>query len=119
MKKILIVEDVDMNIDLLRQLLEDDFEVVIARNGEEGVARAQAERPDLILMDISLPLKDGYDATREIKSIDFLHHIPVIAVTAHAMNGDREKALAAGCDEFLTKPIDDDILFDTLERFLG
>lgn len=119
MKKILIVEDVELNIELLMQLLEDDFELVVAMNGQEGIEKAQSDMPDLILMDMSLPVKDGYTATQEIKSNASLRHIPIIAVTAHAMRGDREKALGVGCDEFLTKPIDDDALFDLLEHFLG
>lgn len=119
MKKILIVEDVELNVDLLVQLLEDDFELMIAENGAVGVTLAEEENPDLILMDISLPVMDGYEATERIKANPSLQHIPIIAVTAHAMTGDEEKALSAGCDDFLTKPIDDDLLFDKIDYFLG
>ena len=119
MKKLLIVEDVPLNRDLLSQLLEDDYELAVAENGAEGVALAAQERPDLILMDISLPVLDGYEATRQIKADPQLRHIPVVALTAHAMAGDAERAYAAGCDAYLTKPLDEDALFDTLARFLG
>jgi CheY-like chemotaxis protein len=118
-KKLLIVEDVPMNLDLLVQILEDDYEIVSADNGEDGVAMAGAERPDLILMDMSLPRLDGWEATRRIKADPALGRIPVIALTAHAMRGDEERARAAGCDDFLTKPIDEDLLVERLRRFLG
>lgn len=119
MKKILIVEDVELNLDLLIQLLEDEYELVVAINGAEGVALAEQTRPDLILMDISLPVLDGYAATRRIKSNVALQHIPVIALTAHAMQGDAEKAHAAGCDGYLTKPLDETLLYAKLAKFLG
>jgi len=119
MKKILIVEDVEMNVDLLVQLLEDEYELVTADNGAIGVEMAEQEQPDLILMDMSLPVMDGWEATRRIKANDSLKHIPVIALTAHAMGSDEEKARAAGCDDFMTKPLDDDLLFDKLDQFLG
>lgn len=119
MKKILIVEDVLLNIDLLEQLLEDEYVLCKAMDGVEGVSQAVAERPDLILMDMSLPVMDGWDATRQIKADPTLKHIPIIALTAHAMKGDEEKARSVGCDDFLTKPVDEDLLFDTIERFLG
>lgn len=119
MKKILVVEDVELNVDLLTQLLEDDYEVVIARDGEQGVRLAEQERPDLILMDISLPVVDGLEATRRIKAHESLKNVPIVALTAHAMSGDEERALAAGCDGYLTKPLDEGLLFEKLTRFLG
>jgi CheY-like chemotaxis protein len=119
LKKILIVEDVELNIDLLVQLLEDEYELVAADDGERGVALAAQERPDLILMDMSLPLVDGWEATRRIKTNPALHHIPIIALTAHAMAGDEAQARAAGCDDYLAKPINEDLLFAKVKRFLG
>lgn len=119
MKKILIVEDVEFNMELLVQLLEDDYELVTAEDGAQGVEVAAAERPDLILMDMSLPVMDGYAATRKLKADPELKHIPIIALTAHAMSGDKEKTLAAGCDGYLAKPLDEDELFETVEQWLG
>jgi two-component system, cell cycle response regulator DivK len=119
MKKILIVEDVDFNRDLLTQLLEDEFEVIAAIDGQAGIAAAERERPDLILMDLSLPVIDGWEATRRLKAHPMLKATPIIALTAHAMRGDEAKARASGCDDFLTKPIDEDLLFQTLNRHLG
>ena len=119
MKKILIVEDTELNRDLLVQLLEDDYEIVTAEDGAAGIEQAQQEQPDLILMDLSLPKVDGWEATRWIKDDEQLSQVPVIALTAHAMQGDEEKALAAGCDAYLTKPIDEDRLFEVLAQYLG
>jgi len=119
MKKVLIIEDVDFNRDLLTQLLEEEFEVLSAADGEAGIALAQRERPDVILMDLSLPIIDGWEATRRLKAHEDLKAIPIIALTAHAMSGDEAKAKASGCDEFLTKPIDEELLFKTLRNFLG
>jgi CheY-like chemotaxis protein len=119
MKKILIVEDVEFNRDLLSQLLEDEFEVIIATDGEASIALAARERPDLILMDLSLPNIDGWEATRRLKADKNLKAIPVIALTAHAMQGDEAKARASGCDDFLTKPIDEVLLIEMLHRYLG
>ncbi|MEO9161164.1 MAG: response regulator [Casimicrobiaceae bacterium] len=105
--KILYVEDNDDNIYMLeRRLTRAGFTVVIAKEGAQGVAMALAEQPDLILMDLGLPVLDGADAARQIKAAPQTKHIPVIALTANAMTGDREKALAAGCDDFDTKPVD-------------
>src|SRR3954466_5861956 len=118
MKRILIVEDVELNRDLLMQLLEDDYELAAASDGAAGVEKAARERPDLILMDLSLPVIDGWEATRRIKANSATASIPVIALTAHAMSGDEEKARAAGCDDFMTKPIDEDVLFAKLRRWL-
>jgi two-component system, cell cycle response regulator DivK len=119
MKKILVVEDVDLNQDLVVQLLEDHYEVLTAVDGAEGLRVAEQEHPDLILMDLSLPVIDGWEATRRLKANAALHDIPIIALSAHAMMGDREKALQSGCDEYLSKPPDEDLLFAKLARFLG
>jgi two-component system cell cycle response regulator DivK len=118
-KRILIVEDVDFNRDLLTQLLEEEFEVIAAADGRAGIAAAERERPDLILMDLSLPVIDGWEATRRLKAHADLKTIPIIALTAHAMRGDEAKAKAAGCDDFLTKPIDEAVLFRMLNLYLG
>lgn len=119
MKKILIVEDIELNTELLTQLLEDDYQLVVAEDGARGVALAEQEQPDLILMDMSLPILDGYEATRRIKAQATLNHIPIIGLSAHAMSGDADKARAAGCDDYLTKPIDDALLFEKLDRLLA
>jgi len=119
MKKVLVVEDVDFNRDLLVQLLEDKYQVIEAVNGQEGVELAERERPELILMDLSLPIMDGWEATRRIKANPDLSSIPVIALTAHAMVGDQEKALAAGCDDYLVKPLNEDILMAKIQKYLG
>jgi two-component system cell cycle response regulator DivK len=106
MTKILYVEDNEDNVYMLTRRLERaGFEVVVASDGEQGVAVARAERPDLILMDLSLPIVDGWEATRRLKSSEETRAIPVIALSAHAMPGDREKALEAGCDDYDPKPI--------------
>ena len=119
MKKILIVEDVEMNVELLTQLLEDDYTLVVANDGGRGVEMAASEQPDLILMDMSLPVLDGYEATRRIKANDALRHIPIIGLSAHAMSGDAEKARGAGCDDYMTKPVNDELLFQKLQQYLG
>jgi two-component system, cell cycle response regulator DivK len=119
MKKILIVEDVEFNRDLLTQLLEDDFELIAVSDGQAGIAAAEREQPDLILMDLSLPVIDGWEAARILKANADLRSIPIIALTAHAMYGDEAKARASGCDDFLTKPIDEVLLFQMLNRYLG
>jgi CheY-like chemotaxis protein len=118
MKKILVVEDVDFNRDLIVQLLEDKYQVIEAVNGNEGIEIAERERPELILMDLSLPIMDGWEATRRLKANADLRSIPVIALTAHAMKGDEEKALAAGCDDYLAKPIDEDELMAKIASYL-
>ena len=117
MKTILIVEDTELNIDLLTQLLEDDYNLLIANDGEQGVALANEKNPDLILMDISLPIMDGYAATRKIR--ETMRSTPIIGLSAHAMNGHEEKAKEAGCNDYLTKPIDDTLLFEMLEKYLS
>ncbi len=119
MNRILVVEDQELNMDLLVQLLEEEYEVLTATDGAAGIELAQRERPDLILMDLSLPVIDGWEATRCIKGNDGLKHIPIIALTAHAMVGDAERALACGCDDYLTKPLDEALLFEKLDQFLG
>jgi CheY-like chemotaxis protein len=107
MAKILLVEDNELNRDMLsRRLARRDHEVVIAVDGQQGVEMAASEGPDLILMDMSLPVIDGWEATRRLKADDATRGIPIIALTAHAMAGDREKTLAAGCDDYDTKPIE-------------
>jgi two-component system cell cycle response regulator DivK len=107
MAKIMLVEDNEMNRDMLsRRLVRRGFEVVVAEDGAAGVAMARTEAPDLILMDMSLPVMDGWEATRQLKAADVTRGIPVIALTAHAMAGDEERALAAGCDAYETKPVD-------------
>ncbi len=118
MKKILLVEDVEFNRDLVVQLLEDDYMILTAADGKAGVELAERERPDLILMDLSLPGVDGWEATRRIKAKEALRHIPIIALTAHAMRGDAEKARACGCNDYLSKPIDEDLLFEKIRQFL-
>ena len=119
MRRILIVEDVELNRDLLVQLLEDEYEVLTAADGAAGVELARRERPDLILMDLSLPVVDGWEATRRLKADAATRAIPVIALTAHAMRGDEERARTCGCDDYLTKPIDEDRLFERLARHLA
>jgi two-component system cell cycle response regulator DivK len=119
MKKILIVEDVEFNRDLLVQLLEDDYELLTAADGAAGIDLAEREHPDLILMDLSLPVVDGWEATRRIKANTVLRSIPIVALTAHAMRGDAEKARECGCDDYLSKPLDEGLLFEKLTRFLG
>jgi len=118
MKKILVVEDVDLNRELVVQLLEDRYEVTEAVNGKEGLELAERERPDLILMDLSLPVMDGWEATRRLKAHDELKSIPIIALTAHAMVGDEDKALAAGCDDYLVKPLDENELYAKVAKYL-
>jgi CheY-like chemotaxis protein len=118
-KKILIVEDVEMNRDLLVQLLEDRYALVEATDGRQGLEAAARERPDLILLDISLPEVDGWEVARRLRADPDLRHIPLIAVTAHAMAGDQEKALQAGFDDYLSKPIDEDELWAKIARHLS
>ena len=120
MPKILLVEDNEMNRDMLsRRLVRRGYEVVVAVDGETGVRMAQSEAPALILMDMSLPGLDGWDATRQIKADPATRGVPVIALTAHAMAGDREKSLAAGCDDFDTKPVDFERLLGKIQALLG
>jgi len=117
MKTILIVEDIELNIDLLVQLLEDDYHLLIAKDGEQGVALALEHKPDLILMDISLPVMDGYEAARQIRRT--LPAVPIIGLSAHAMESHKQKAHESGCNGYLTKPLDENLLFAALEKYLG
>jgi two-component system, cell cycle response regulator DivK len=120
MAKILLVEDNEMNRDMLaRRLARKGYEVLVAVDGEEGVALARASLPDLILMDMSLPVLDGWEATRQLKADEATRATPVIALTAHAMAGDKERALEAGCDDYDTKPIDLPGLLAKIEALLG
>jgi CheY-like chemotaxis protein len=120
MAKILLVEDNEMNRDMLsRRLARRGYEVAIALDGEQGLAMARSERPALILMDMSLPGIDGWEATRRLKTMPETRGIPVIALTAHAMAGDREQAVAAGCDDFDIKPVDLARLLAKIEALLG
>ena len=120
MPKILLVEDNEMNRDMLSRRLERrGFQIVIAVDGAQGVSLAQSENPDLILMDMSLPVIDGWEATRQLKAKDAVKATPIIALTAHAMSGDREKALEAGCDDYDTKPIELPRLLGKIEALLG
>jgi len=117
--KILYVEDNEDNIYVVKnRFTRAGFTVLVATDGEQGVAMASAERPDLILMDLRLPVLDGWEATRRIKAQPETRHIPIIALTAHAMTGDREKALAAGCDDFDTKPVEMPRLLDKVRTLL-
>jgi CheY-like chemotaxis protein len=119
MPKILLVEDNELNRDMLsRRLARKGYEVVLAGDGAEGVAAATAGRPDLVLMDMSLPVLDGWEATRLLKAAPETRPIPVIALTAHAMSSDREKALEAGCDDYDTKPVELPRLLGKIERLL-
>jgi two-component system cell cycle response regulator DivK len=120
MSKILLVEDNEMNRDMLTRRLErKGFEVVIAVDGQAGVVMASSSSPDIILMDLSLPVIDGWEATRKIKADPATRSIPVIALTAHAMAGDEQKALQAGCNDYDTKPIDLKRLLGKIEKLLG
>jgi CheY-like chemotaxis protein len=120
MAKILIVEDNEMNRDMLsRRLARRGYSVVTAVDGEQGLVAAEAERPDLILMDMSLPVMDGWEATRRLKAESTTQAIPVIGLTAHAMAGDRDKAMAAGCDDYDTKPVELPRLLEKIEALLG
>ena len=118
--KILLVEDNEMNRDMLsRRLSRNGYEVAMAVNGQEGVDMAVSEKPDLILMDMSLPVMDGWEATRQVKANPATRAIPVIALTAHAMVQDRERAMAAGCDDFDTKPVELPRLLEKIKTLLA
>jgi len=120
MTRILLVEDNEMNRDMLsRRLARREYEVLVAVDGSEGVVMARSVAPDLILMDMSLPVVDGWDATRQLKASPETKAIPIIALTAHAMSGDREKAMEAGCDDYDTKPIEFPRLLAKIETLLG
>jgi len=120
MTKVLLVEDNEMNRDMLsRRLIRRGFQVVFALDGQQGVDLARSERPDIILMDMSLPVIDGWEVTRRVKADDTTRGVPVIGLTAHAMAGDREKAIEAGCDDYDTKPVELDRLIGKIERLIG
>ena len=118
-KTILIVDDTEWNRDLLVQLLEEDYTILQAVDGGDGVRMTEEHKPDLILMDLGMPVMDGWEATRNIKANDALKDIPIIAVTSHAMIGDEIDARKAGCDDYLPKPIDDEVLIQKIKRFIG
>jgi two-component system, cell cycle response regulator DivK len=119
MKTILIVEDTEINIDLITQLLEDDYNLIVARDGQQGLTMATEQAPDLILMDINLPILDGYEVTRRLRANATFKSMPIIGLSAHAMSGDADKAIQAGCNDYLTKPINEDALFAKLKEYLG
>lgn len=120
MAKILVVDDDEMNRDMLsRRLLRKGFEVSIAVNGLDAVEKTRAERPNLVLMDLSMPVMDGYEATGLLKGDEATKVIPIVGLSAHAMVGDREKAINAGCDDYDTKPVDFPRLLKLIERFIG
>jgi len=120
MARILLVEDNELNRDMLcRRLQRKGYEVLMAVDGEQGIAMARSDAPDLILMDMSLPVIDGWEATRTLKADADTQGIPVIGLTAHAMGGDREKCLAAGCDDYDTKPVELPRLLDKMTALLG
>jgi two-component system, cell cycle response regulator DivK len=117
---LLIVEDNEMNRDMLsRRLQRRGYQILIATDGAEGLAAARGHNPDLVLMDMSLPIIDGWEATRQLKSGEGTRNIPIIALTAHAMSGDRQKAVDAGCDDFDTKPIELERLLEKIEQCLA
>ena len=120
MAKVLLIEDNEMNRDMLsRRLIRRGFQVVFAMDGQHGIDLARSELPDIILMDMSLPVIDGWEATRRVKADEATRSVPVIGLTAHAMAGDREKAIEAGCDDYDTKPVELDRLIGKIERLLG
>jgi CheY-like chemotaxis protein len=119
MARILLVEDNEMNRDMLsRRLIRKGYEVILAENGLEGLEAARIQSPDLILMDMSLPVMDGWEATRRLKDAPATARIPVVALTAHALSDDRERAARAGCDAYETKPVEFPQLLETIERLL-
>jgi CheY-like chemotaxis protein len=118
-KTILIVDDTEWNRDLLVQLLEEEYNILQAVDGADGVKMTEENKPDLILMDLGMPVMDGWEATRKIKANDALKNIPIIAVTSHAMVGDEIDARKAGCDDYLPKPIDDELLIQKIKKFIG
>ena len=119
-KRVLVIEDEEDNRRIVRDLLTSvGYEIIEAVTGEAGVTAAETHLPDLILMDIQLPGLDGYEATRRIKAHVELKYIPIIALSAHAMTGDEEKARQSGCDDYLSKPLDEDLLFEKIDKFLG
>lgn len=119
MPRILLIEDNEMNRDMLSRRLErKGYETIIAVDGQEGVDKTESEKPDLVLMDMSLPVLDGWEATRKLKSNEATQGIPIIGLSAHAMSGDREKAIEAGCDDYDTKPVELPRLLEKIESLL-
>ena len=118
-KTILVIEDQEFNRELLVQILEDFYDVIVAVDGAEGLASAERDRPDLILMDFGMPVMDGWEATRRIKAQPALRGIPVIAITSHAMVGDEAKARGVGCDDYMAKPIHEDELLAKIRHLIG
>ncbi len=118
-KQILLVEDGEFNRDLITQLLEDEYEMVLAVDGEARAKMAEQGNPDLILMDLGLPILDGWEATKRIKANDTLKHIPIIVVTSHAMVGEETKAFQSGCDDYIAKPIDEDELMRKIRKLIA
>lgn len=120
MPKVLVVEDNEINWDMLsRRLQRRGYEVILAKDGQEGVEKAHSEMPDLVLMDMSLPVIDGWEATRRLRADPATSHLCIIALTAHAMAGDRDKALAAGCNDYHNKPVDLSRLLEQMEKLLS
>jgi CheY-like chemotaxis protein len=120
MPKILLVEDNELNRDMLsRRLTKRGYEISVAFDGVDGVEKARLSRPDLVLMDMSLPLKDGWEATSDLKNDPATSHIPIIGLSAHAMDGDRDKAMRAGCNDYDTKPVELERLLGKIEALLG
>ncbi|MBI4204361.1 MAG: response regulator [Betaproteobacteria bacterium] len=117
-KKILVIDDAEFNRDLLVQLLTDEYQVIVAADGEQGLQKAAQEQPDLILLDLGLPGLSGWEASRRFKTDNALKHIPIIAVTSHAMVGDEARARAAGCDDYLAKPIDENELLAKIRKYI-
>ena len=119
MQRILIVDDEPFNLDLLSQILEEDYEVIEATNGREGLETARAEKPDLILLDMLMHEMNGWEVAAAVRASDGLETVPIIAVTAQAMSGDETRALEAGCNAYITKPIDDELLLEKVEELIG
>jgi len=118
-KRLLIVEDSELNRDLLTQILDETFTLLMAADGQAGLDLAERERPDLVLLDLSLPIVDGWEVARRLKANARTRGIPLIALTAHAMRDDERRAVEAGCDAYVAKPLDEDVLLATIHRLLG
>lgn len=118
-QKILVVDDEQFNRDLMAQILEERYELIMAIDGQEAVDKAAQEQPHLILMDLGMPGLDGWDATRQIKANEALSHIPIIAITSHAMVGEEARAREAGCDDYMPKPVDEDALIQRIKNYLS
>lgn len=119
MKSVLIVEDNPLNMELVVQLLEDDYALLTAENGAEGLEIMRSERPDLVLLDLSMPVMDGWQVLDAVRADPVLATTPIVVLSAHAMTSDRERAIAAGAADFMTKPVDEDLLFDLVARYLS